>query len=663
MHLSSLALRFSLASPLALALTGCMGGTMGTHSIPAPAPDAGVAIQGRVHGGQQPITGAHVYLFAANTTGYGGPGIAASASNQSVSLLNATGHSDAIGGYVQTGGDGSFSITGDYSCTPNTQVYLYALGGNPGLANGTNNTAAGLLAALGNCPTAGNFVAATPYVVINEVSTVATAYAFAGFASDATHVSSSGTALAQTGIANAFANVANLETLSTGVALATTPAGNGTVPRTTIDTLANILAACVNTDGSMTSGSPCNTLLTTALAGGTTGAQPTDTAGAAINIAHNPAANIAALYGLPTPTAPFGPALSAQPNDFTLGVSYGGPFFDALAVAVDGSGNVWISDVANSTGESAISELYASSHTGAGGSSSWSSNSPISGGGAEGSELKSLSIDPSGNVWAGPSSGGGLVELSPDGSPISPSTGYTDGTYTPLDVASDGSGNIWSGNGSALYEYIPGTGFANTSGFPGGGVYFPGGLAVDASGNIWLGNRNGTLSVFNSSGDPIRGSPIFGFNAGDSKGTYGYGTEVAVDGTGNIWVASYSALAEFNSSGGAVSGSNGYTGGGLNFVNGIAIDSAGNVWAANWSGGSISEFSSSGMAISPSAGYIPVSPFAGVNQVAIDSSGNVWATNFGSGTLVEVVGASSPVVTPISANLRAPYGAHAVNLP
>jgi len=178
-----------------------------------------------------------------------------------------------------------------------------------------------------------------------------------------------------------------------------------------------------------------------------------------------------------------------------------------------------------------------------------------------------------------------------------------------------------------------------------------------------LGNRNGTLSVFNSSGDPIRGSPIFGFNAGDSKGTYGYGTEVAVDGTGNIWVASYSALAEFNSSGGAVSGSNGYTGGGLNFVNGIAIDSAGNVWAANWSGGSISEFSSSGMAISPSAGYIPVSPFAGVNQVAIDSSGNVWATNFGSGTLVEVVGASSPVVTPISANLRAPYGAHAVNLP
>ncbi len=55
-----------------------------------------------------------------------------------------------------------------------------------------------------------------PYMVVNEVSTVAAAYAMAGFATDATHVGSSGTALALTGIANAFANAANLETTGDG---------------------------------------------------------------------------------------------------------------------------------------------------------------------------------------------------------------------------------------------------------------------------------------------------------------------------------------------------------------------------------------------------------------------------------------------------------------
>jgi hypothetical protein len=72
------------------------------------------------------------------------------------------------------------------------------------------------MAVLGNCPVAGNFASATPYVVVNEVSTVAAAYAMAGFATDAVHVGSLGTVLAQTGISNAFANAGNLETLATG---------------------------------------------------------------------------------------------------------------------------------------------------------------------------------------------------------------------------------------------------------------------------------------------------------------------------------------------------------------------------------------------------------------------------------------------------------------
>jgi len=207
-------LRWLLVCTVPVAITGC-GGMAGFAPIETgSSPDAGAALQGKVHGGQSPIVGAHVYLLAANTTGYGAA---------SVSLLTAgTGRTlDSSGGptngfyYVTTDANGDFSITGDYSCTANTQVYAYALGGNPGAGT---NPAAGLMAALGNCPAADNFLTTAPYLFVNEVSTVAAAYAMAGFATDALHVSSSGTAAAKLGIANAFVNAAVLETLSTGVA-------------------------------------------------------------------------------------------------------------------------------------------------------------------------------------------------------------------------------------------------------------------------------------------------------------------------------------------------------------------------------------------------------------------------------------------------------------
>ena len=59
---------------------------------------------------------------------------------------------------------------------------------------------------------------------------------------------------------------------------------------------------------------------------------------------------------------------------------------------------------------------------------------------------------------------------------------------------------------------------------------------------------------------------------------------MAIDGSGNVWATNRGgngSLSELNSAGGAVSGTSGYTGGGLNNPYGIAIDGAGNVWAAN----------------------------------------------------------------------------------
>ena len=190
----------------ALLLSGCAGVNLTTNTSQTSTVQ-GAILRGIVHGGQSPISGAHVYLFAMPNNGYwAGPGIPASSNNASISLLNSSvlsqspaGGQDANGNYyVTTDSGGNFTITNDYTC-PNTYEgtsYLYSVGGNPGLAPGTNNAAATLLAGVDGCN-------ASSYRVVNEVSTVAAIYAFAGFITDPTHVSSSGSTLAQTALFNA----------------------------------------------------------------------------------------------------------------------------------------------------------------------------------------------------------------------------------------------------------------------------------------------------------------------------------------------------------------------------------------------------------------------------------------------------------------------------
>lgn len=607
-------------------LSGCAASYTAT---PTPAP--GVKLTGSVHGGQQPIVGAHVYIFAANTTGY---------EQSSISLLNptATRLSDSIGAYVTTDTQGAFTIADDYSCAPNTQVYLYALGGNPGAGV---NLGAGLLAALGNCPSSGSFFAAVPFISVNEVTTVAAAYAMAGFATDATHVSSSGTPLAKIGIANAFANAANLADISTGTAFTTTPAGNGAVNNALINFLANVLAACINSNGP--GSTPCSTLFSNSLSGGTSGTTPTDTATAIINIAHNPGANIAALFNVPTATSPFAPSLDAAPNDLAIFLKYNFPGIttqSALTIAIDGSGNAWIpNDFTNS-----IVEL----------SSNGSVISP-GGGYANGqlSDPSSVAVDDSGNAWVANINSKSVTKLSSSGTVLSPPSGFTGGGLdNPLGIAIDGAGNAWIANDAnasvASVTKLSSTGAAISpdSGFTGGGLSHPFGIAIDSAGSAWIANiSNNSVSKFSNAGVAI--SPPTGFTGGGLDATFG----IAIDNSGSAWIANGNSGNDFNRitklSNDGVPQSLGFTGGGLNFPIAIAVDGSGSAWIANGAN-SISRFSNSGVPISPSTGYNLGSHT--LNAIAVDGSGSVWVTT--DAAVAVFIGAATPVVTPIATAVK-----------
>ena len=602
-------------------------GTTATISAPQPLTDGaltGVVTSGTNTSGTIPVAYAHVYLFAANTTGYGQP---------SVSLLNATltGTSDAVGAYVATAFKGTFSLTGDYSCTSGQQLYLYVLGGDAGTGQ---NATVGLMGAIGSCPSS---TGPGTSVTVNEVSTVAAAYAMAGFATDATHVSSSGTALAQVGVANAFANAANLASLSTGTALAATPAGNGTVPQAEIGTLANVLAHCINVGGT-----PCSTLMQTATSDGTsTGTIPTDTATAAINIAHNPGANVATLYGLGLSNPPyFSPTLTAVPNDFVVSLQYtgGGLNLDG-DIAIDGAGNVWIAN----GGAHSVSELSSSG-------SFLSGASGYTGGGLSGPGP--IAIDESGDAWITNAGGNIVTELSSTGVVLSGSTGYTGGSiYGLVGIAIDGSGNAWvvnSQGNSVTKLSSTGSILSGPSGYTGGGLDFPQAVAIDASGNAWITNAiSNTITKISNSGSFLSGAN--GYSGGGLYDPVG----IAIDTYGNAWATNFVAASasEFSNAGAALSGSAGVTGGGLSYPGGVSIDGSGDAWIANGNG-NVTELSSSGTVLfaGSAGGYIGSSSVQ-IND-AVDVSGNVWITNPMSNGIDEMVGAATPVVTPLAAGVK-----------
>ena len=614
-------LPWCLLSALPVVLTGCSLRPTDTTTTP----ETGLAMNGIVHGGQQAIVGAHVYLLAANTTGYGAA---------SVSLLTSgTGRTlDTSGGptngfyYVTSDANGNFSISGDYTCTPNTQVYVYALGGDPGAGT---NPAAGLMAALGNCPAAGNFQAAAPYIFVNEVSTVAAAYAMAGFATDAVHVSSSGTAAAKLGIANAFVNAEVLETLSTGVANAAPPAlptgsGGGAVPQAEINTLGNILAACVNSTGTT---SACTTLFANAESGGTTGTAPTDTATAAINIAHNPVAAVATLYGLSSAYQQFSPALTAQPNDFTMSIFYNNNFVnDGGPLAIDASGNIWIA-------AGPVTELNGQGYdfTGGDGFSGFSGNH--------------VAIDVNGNAWLLSSTS--VYKVNGSGT-VTGNYSSGLGLSSANSIAMDASSNAWIGDGATASVVKVTSAGALSGTFTGSGLSAPGPVAIDASGNAWIADTtSGAIVELSPTGTPLSGS---GGYTGVGLNTP---TGIAIDHNGNVWVSNSGgtngSVTEISKTGTLLSGS-GYTNSALSNPKGIAIDGAGNAWIAG--ANATSEISSAGTFLSGSTGFTAADQASGIS---IDGSGDVWLNYetynflFGYTYYTQVmVGAATPVVTPLS---------------
>jgi len=626
----------------------------------------GVRLQGVVQAGTKPVVGAAVSLYAAGTSGYSSassPLIISGSSNQ-----------------VVTGAGGQFTIPAGYACpSQSSQMFLVALGGNAGAGNNPNLA---MMTALGSC----GGLNSTVNIAINEVTTVASVWALAPFMSDYGHVGSS-SSNATNGMANAFAQVNNLANILTGQALATTPAGNGIVPRSEINTLADILYSCDGTTGgAVGDGSSCGTLFNAANPGALTANAPINTLQAALNIAQNPSSTTSPgpgnLYGLLPTNGPFTPVLTTTPNDWTIALNLSGGGLGtrsaASALGIDGVGNVWITNSRFSSVTELNSMGAALSPTGTG-------TTQATAGGYQGGGLNiptSVAIDPLGNAWI--ASSNGLSEWSPVGTAVSSSSGFSGGGLSNTKgIAIDGPGNVWVVNGgapgsvswfagaNATINGVPvagGTPLSPTAGYTQGINNPSGGIGVDNAGTVWVLNSgdNSAAELSSASGSFIQSD--YGYTQTvpipiGSVLTQGVGTSVAIDNGGDVFLSNGSQLLELLSGGssanfgglGTASAANGQT-----FSRFLALDGAGHVWLMITGGNSLCPSSSSVVELnsggaelninSQGCGYLGSGVGASVVALAVDGSGNLWVLS--GGAMTEFVGVAAPVVTPFSTGVQ-----------
>ncbi|WP_150110624.1 hypothetical protein [Granulicella mallensis] len=629
------------------ALAHADGTTANSGTIAITTSPTGPALNGSVQAGTQPVVGASVFLYAAGTSGY------ASASAQ---IAAAT-----------TDKNGKFTVSAGYTCpSPISQMYLVATGGKVG-ANAANPNLS-MMTALGSCNGLGSSA-----VVVNEVTTVASAWATAPFAANDELTGNSsdlylGTSSGNlSGLANAFAAVNNLVDITTGQARFVIPAANAAVPYVEINTLANALNACTGTSGGVEGdGSPCGVLFTatdTLPAGKFNGTiAPSDTLQAAFNIAQHPGANTEAyildslnLFTLGTSVSPFQPILTALPGDWSISLNYtsGGGLTTTGTVgsfAVDASGNLWITDTAGGD----VIEWNA-----VGAALSPSTGFPAGGG--------LLAIDANGNVWV--SGNSVLSELTNLGTPVlgSPFAGVAGGGS---DMAFDAQDNLWIANGGGVNEFNNlGVELSPASGFTNSGNSGITAVGIDSSNNVWIGNSISTApSIFSELTNP--GGELI-VNSGLAPTGEGITIlpQLASDGKGDIWGVSASGNAENNGSA-VVCEVPPYGGLGTTLIptcysgvgypatpgsfpiganpQGLAFDGAGGLWIAGPGGG---VFLRDAMGNYASAGVsIPV-PNAGSLRAAVDGAGNVWVL-LANNIVIEHIGVATPVVTPIALGMK-----------
>jgi hypothetical protein len=573
-----------------------------------------------------------------------------------VSLWEASAEAPKKLGETKTNAEGRFEIRAK-GARNDAIFYLVANGGVPKAAQGSgDNPAIALLAIVGSNP--------PPSVIINELTTVASAFTAARFINGE---AISGNPLGLTIAAGNTPNLVDLATGGWGKVLLDPINSTQTTTLASLDTLGALITASfriANDDWRSRFYKAATP---------TGGATPKNTLEAMAGIAREPWADAKTLYALfdeayPQPkdgarrAAPFVPYLAWAPPDFALSLCFaGGGTYSAGRLMFDKNGNLW-------SGQNWLP-------------------------GSQSGVIRSI--------------GGGVIEITPNGTPLSPPiTGFTgmgidgvgwgtavtndrvwatsfNGKFVVLDfdgkpVAKEGdlpfkekflglmgvgvaaNGDVWIADGSDnQLLYFPGGRIKDGKIVKVAGLKSPFDIVIDDQNRVWVSNSQSDNVVRFPADDPTK---VDSFRAGIIV------RALALDSKSNVWVASNTSLdfpmpkvpdgasimEQFRIMGeaglrypkptgvinmirpdGTQPAPMGYTGGGaIDIPWGLNIDGNDDVWVGNFKGRSVVLMAGAeprGRSANAKVGDI-IHVFSGgsiqmLTDVSIDPAGDVWAAN------------------------------------
>ena len=401
-----------------------------------------------------------------------------------VTLWEASGDAPKQLDQTKSGDDGRFEVNSK-AARAGGVLYLVAAGGAPKASKSdSNNPAVILLAVVGSKP--------PEQVVVNELTTVASAYTAARFIRDG---SISGNAL---GLRIAAMNVANFVNLQSGSWGSVITDGLNLTRSTTMANF-NTLASLVTYAGTAANGEWRSRFFKAATPGG--GTSPTNTLGAVAGIARESWAHPKELFALfeeaypltkegALNAAPFVPYLQFVPSDFALTLRFaGGGNYAPGRVMIDAEGNAWSG-------------------------SNWMA-------GSQSSAVKGI--------------GGGVAKFGPDGATLSPPvTGFMgagiNGIGWGTAVTKD---NVWASsfNGKILVMDLQGRPVASEEDFPfGGKTRGLMGIGVAANGDVWVAENEGDQLLYFPGGRVKEGRIV------KPKGLAGP-FDIVVDDQNRVWVS------------------------------------------------------------------------------------------------------------------------------
>ena len=528
----------------------------------------------------------------------------------------------------------------------------------------------------------------SPEVVINERTTVATAYAMAQFLKRG---SISGKSPGLQNAAETARNLVDLATGEVGAVLGNSINGTSTTTMAEFNSLANLLAACVQDQ------TECPRLFRETET--PSGIAPRNTFQAIENIAHFPWHNVRKLFIQSLQSSIYHPALTSSqtPDAWTLAIRYSIfsdppeslPLLDGPGnIAFDSKGHAWVNNnffnsplPSEVCGDDRVYKFQPDGQPSVG--------SPFGGnkgnGGLYGAGF-GITVDKFGKVWVANFGfqasqchidsqtqdllSRSLSQFNPNGEAVSPSRppevfgGWRSPQANfsrPQGMATDQDENVWTVNcGNDTVTKLTRGKLEDAENFSNIGLDNPFSISIDQKGIVWVtSNHNSSVIRLAPSGVPI-GNPIT-----DTKINRPMG--IAHDSRGNAWVANAAIISppcgtsngapdprgEFANLEEAPDGASvtlirsphrleSFTGGGVWWPWGIAVDGNDNVWVVNF-GGPMSGLigithlcgtkawtcplgHKTGDPISPPTGYTS-DAFARLTGIAIDQSGNVWAAN------------------------------------